>query len=299
MKKFYLILCLALVIPALSLTAQKPITILEDSVLVGNYMHPGLSVTIPEVDYQKTLKNWIKQIENSTKSKVVTEDGLITIFGAIQKKISPNPINIYSRLINQDTLHKLMVCIELKKDQYLEPAVGDAQMTESKDYLKAFAKDQYIEFIKDEVTAEEKKLKDLNNELNGLENSYSKTQKQARSGRSTISNEQELLALKDNELAQVTADLNQQSTSLIGMEEGPDKDAKAAKVKELEKSKKKLQREISNADKQIQKAESSINQADRAMPLNESEQDAMKAKIAEQEAVVQKVKDKLNTVKLY
>jgi predicted nucleic acid-binding Zn-ribbon protein len=299
MKKFYLILCLALIIPALNLTAQKPITVYEDSVLVGNYMHPGLSVTIPEVDYQKTLKNWIKQIETSTKSKVISEDGLMTIFGAIVKKISPNPVNIYSRLINQDTLNKLMVCIELKKDQYLEPALGDAQMTTAKDYLKAFARDQYIEFIKDEVTVEEKKLKELNNEMNALENTNSKSQRQAKSGRSTISDKQELLALNNNELAQVTADLNQQRTDLIGMEAGADKDTKAAQVKDLEKRKKKLQKEISNAEKKVKKAESSINQADRAIPLNESEQEAMRAKITQQEAVVQKFKDKLNTVKLY
>jgi chromosome segregation ATPase len=257
-------------------------------------MHPGLSVTIPEVDYQKTLKNWIKQIETSTKSKVISEDGLMTIFGAIVKKISPNPVNIYSRLINQDTLNKLMVCIELKKDQYLEPALGDAQMTTAKDYLKAFARDQYIEFIKDEVTVEEKKLKELNNE-----NTNSKSQRQAKSGRSTISDKQELLALNNNELAQVTADLNQQRTDLIGMEAGADKDTKAAQVKDLEKRKKKLQKEISNAEKKVKKAESSINQADRAIPLNESEQEAMRAKITQQEAVVQKFKDKLNTVKLY
>jgi hypothetical protein len=297
MKKLYLILCLA--IPALNLTAQKPITVSEDSVLVGNYMHPGLSVTIPEVNYEKTLKNWIKQIETGTKSKVVTEDGMMTIFGAMLKKISPNPVNMYSRLINQDTLQKLMVCIELKKDQYLEPAFGDAQMTVSKDYLKTFAKDQYIEFIKDEVAAEEKKLRELNNELNGLESNYSKTQKQAKSGRTTISDEKELIALKNNELTQVTADLNRQRTALLTMNAGAEKDTKSAQVKDLEKRKNKLQKEISKSENKIKKAESSITEADKAIPLNESEQEAMKAKIAEQEAVVKKFNDKLNTVKLY
>ncbi len=191
MKNFYLIFCLVLMLPALNLRAQKPITIMEDSLLVGKYMHPGISVTIPEVNYEKTLKNWIKQIEAGTKSKVVTEDGMMTIFGAMLKKISPNPVNMYSKLVNQDTLNKLMVCIELKKDEYLEPALGDAQMMAARDYLKAFAKDQYIEFIKDEVAAEEKKLKDLTGQLSSLENSYSKTQKKAESSRTTISKEQE------------------------------------------------------------------------------------------------------------
>jgi len=299
MKNFYLIFCLVFVLPALSLRAQKPITIMEDSLLVGKYLHPGISVTIPEVNYEKTLKNWIKQIEAGTKSKVVTEDGLMTIFGAMLKKISPNPVNMYSKLINQDTLNKLMVCVELKKDEYLEPALGDAQMTAAKDYLKAFAKEQYIEFIKDEIAAEEKKLKDLEGQLSSLENNYSKTQKQAESSRSTISKEQENLATMNGQLSQLSTDINRENSAMIGMDTGPEKEAQAARVKELNKRKNQLQKDISKAEKNIKKAESSIAQADESIPLNENEQVVLKQKIDEQTVVVQKFNDKLNTVKLY
>jgi len=299
MKNFYLIFCLVFVLPALSLRAQKPITIMEDSLLVGKYLHPGISVTIPEVNYEKTLKNWIKQIEAGTKSKVVTEDGLMTIFGAMLKKISPNPVNMYSKLINQDTLNKLMVCVELKKDEYLEPALGDAQMTAAKDYLKAFAKEQYIEFIKDEIAAEEKKLKDLEGQLSSLENNYSKTQKKAESSRSTISKEQENLATMNGQLSQLSTDINRENSTMIGMDTGPEKEAQAARVKELNKRKNQLQKDISKAEKNIKKAESSIAQADESIPLNENEQVVIKQKIDEQTVVVQKFNDKLNTVKLY
>jgi hypothetical protein len=299
MKKFYLIFCLILILPALNLTAQKPITTIEDSLLVGKYLHPGISVTIPEANYEKTLKNWIKQIEAGTKSKVVTEDGMMTLFGAMLKKISPNPVNMYSKLINQDTLNKLMVCIELKKDEYLEPALGDAQMMVARDYLKEFAKDQYIEFIKDEVAAEEKKLKDLTGQLSSLENDYSKTQKKAESSRTTISKEQETLATMNGQLSQLSTDINRENSVMIGMDTGPEKEAQAARVKELDKNRKKLQKDISKTEKNIKNAESSIAQADESIPLNENEQTVMKQKIDEQTAVLQKYTDKLNTVKLY
>jgi len=299
MKKFYLIFCLALMLPALVLRAQKPITIMEDSLLVGKYMHPGISVTIPEANYDKTLKSWIKQIEAGTKSKVVTEDGMMTLFGAMLKKISPNPVNMYSKLLNQDTLNKLMVCIELKKDEYLEPALGDAQMMVARDYLKAFAKDQYIEFIKEEVAVEEKKLKDLKGQLTSLENNYAKTQKKAGSSRSTISSEQEKLALMNSQLSQLSTDIQKQNADLISMSTGPEKEAQAARVKELDKNRKKLQKDISKTEKNIKNAESSIAQADESIPLNENEQTVMKQKIDEQTAVLQKYTDKLNTVKLY
>ncbi len=286
-------------LPALTMRAQKPITIMEDSLLVGKYMHPGISVTIPEVNYEKTLKNWIKQIEAGTKSKVVTEDGMMTLFGAMLKKVSPNPVNLYSKLVNQDTLNKLMVCIEIKKDEYLEPALGDAQMMVAKDYLKAFAKDQYIEFIKDEVAAEEKKLKDLTGQLSSLENDYSKTQKKAESSRTTISKEQETLATMNGQFSQLSTDINRENSVMIGMDTGPEKEAQAARIKEMNNTKKKLQKDISKAEKNIKEAESSIAQADDAIPLNKNEQAVMQQKIDEQTVVVQKFNDKLNTVKLY
>lgn len=299
MKNLYLIFCLVFMLPALNLRAQKPITIMEDSLFVGKFLHPGISVTIPEANYEKTLKNWVKQMESGTKSKVVTEDGMMTIFGAMLKKISPNTVNIYSKLVNQDTLNKLLVCIELKKDEYLEPAIGDAQMMSARDFLKGFAKDQYIEFIKDEIAIEEKKLKDLTGQLSSLENSYSKTQKKAGSNRSAVSKEQESLAILNAQLSQMSTDIANENAYMISMETGPEKEAQAARIKELNKNKKKLQKEISKAESKIRKAESSIAQADESIPLNKNEQFVMQQKIDEQTAVVQKFIDKLNTVKLY
>lgn len=299
MKNLYLIFCLVFMLPALNLRAQKPIIIMEDSLLVGKYMHPGISVTIPEANYDKTLKNWIKQMEAGTKSRVVTEDGMMTVFGAKLKKISPNPVNIYSKLVNQDTLSKLLVCIELKKDEYLEPALGDAQMMAARDYFKAFAKDQYIEFIKDEVAVEERKLKELSGQLSSLENSYSKTQKKAGSNRTVVSKEQEILATMNGQLSQLSTDIVNENAYMITMDTGPEKEAQAARIKELNKSKKKLQKDISKRESNIRKAESSITQADESIPLNKNEQFVLQQKIDEQTAVVQKFIDKLNTVKLY
>lgn len=299
MKKFYFLITLVIVFSVLSANGQKPIYINEDSVLVGKSMHPGLTVTIPEVNFDKTLKNWIKEQENGTKSKVVTDNGEMTIFGAIRKDISPNPINIYSTLQNQDSLQLLMVCIEIKKEEYVEPSSGDIQMTAARNFLKDFAKRQYIDFIKDEVAAEEKILRELNNEMNGLQKNESKTKKGAQSNKSVIRNEQDKLIVQNNELNQLSTEIISQNNLLISMEAGPGREAKAAQIKELDKRKNKLQKEIQSAENKISKSKSKIDQADRALPRNEEDQQNMNAKIEAQEAVVKKFTDKLNTVKNY
>jgi hypothetical protein len=286
-------------IAAPGLFGQKPIKVLEDSVRFGNYLYPGFNVTIPEANYDKVLKNWIKDQENGTKSKVQTENGEMTIFGAIIKEISPAPVNVYSRLMNEDTLTRLMVSIELKKDQYVEAASGDIQLTSAMNYLKEFAKAQYIDFIKEELSAEEKILRDLNKELGSLESSKARSQKTAKSKRNTVNDEQEKLLVKHNELSLLSNEIINKNNEMMAMPVGAGRDAMDAQVQELEKRRKKLQKEISKGENKIGKARSAIDQADRSIPRNENEQDIMKSKIDAQQAVVQRYIDKLNTVKLY
>ena len=299
MKSIYFISFLVLLVAAPVLNGQKPIKVLEDSVQFGNYIYPGFNVTIPEADFDNVLKNWIKTQENGTKSKVQTENGEMTIFGAIIKEVSPAPVNIYSRLMNEDTLSRLLVCIELKKDQYVEPASGDIQLTSAQDYLKEFAKSQYIDFVKEELSAEEKILRDLNKELGSLESSKARTQRSAKNNRNTVNAEQEKLLVKHNELSLLSNEIINKNNEMMAMPVGAGRDAMSTQVNELEKRRKKLQKEIGKAEKKIGKAKSAIDQADRSIPRNENEQDVMKSKIDAQQAVVQRFIDKLNTIKQY
>lgn len=299
MKRSNLILCLALLVAGSALFGQKPIKVLEDSVQFGNYLYPGFNITIPEANYDKILKDWVKTQENGTKSKVQTENGEMTIFGAIVKEVSPAPVNIYSRLMNEDTLTRLMVCIELKKDQYVESATGDIQLTSAKNYLKEFAKKEYMDVIKEQLAAEEKILRDLNKDLGGLENSKARSQRTAKNKRNTVNDEQEKLLVKHNELNLLSNEIITKNNEMMAMPVGAGRDAMASQVTELEKRRKKLQKEISQGENRISKARSDIDQADRAIPRNENEQSVMKTKIDAQQAVVQSFIDKLNNVKLY
>ncbi len=299
MKNSTLIIPLAILMATTALNAQKPIKVLEDSIPIGNYLYPGFNVTIPEANFDNTLKNWVKLQESGTKSKVQTENGEMTIFGAIIKQVSPAPINIYSRLLNEDTLSRLLVTIELKKDLYIEPASGDIQLTAARDYLKDFAKSQYMDVIKEQLAAEEKILRDMNKELGGLENSKSRTQKTARNKRNVVNDEQDKLLVKHNELSMLSNEIIYKNNEMIAMPVGAGRDAMSAQIKELEKRRKKLQREISKGESKINKARSDINQADNSIPRNEQEQGNVRARIDAQQLVVQSYIDKLNTVKLY
>lgn len=297
--KIRILSVLAALIPFIGLNAQKPILMLEDSILFGNNKLPGISVTIPEVEYEKTLKNWIKLQESGTKSKIVNEGGKMSIFGAINKNISENPINIYSELVDCDSVLKLTAAFELRKDVYIGRSVGESELAKAKTYLFNFAKEQYVDLVNEQLKAEENKLKDLEKELNSLERNQAGMEKDIRSSNKLISSEKDNLVVLNNDLTTLTAAIIEHNTLLNSMEQGPEKDEKEKYIKDLEKQKKKILNSIKKSENKISKAESKINNANRAIPKNDDSQERIRRRIADQENVVQKYVDKLNKVKSY
>ena len=286
-------------LPFIAVNAQKPIVLSEDSIQIGKSYIPSLSVTIPEANFDVVLKDWIKEIESGTKSKVVNENGEMSIFGARIKKISDSDINVYSKLVKLDSMLQLFAAFEVKKDEYIESATGSPAFVSAQQFMKEFAKNKYIDVAKGQADAEEKKLKDLQKELSSLENEKARMQKSIQSNNSRISSENESIILQKNELNTVTAAIAEQNRVLLTMEEGPAKDELVKQIKELEKRKKKAEKGVKNAEKKIGKADTSIDQATGDIPRNERMQEKVKEQIAAQDAVYQKYAEKLKKIRAY
>jgi hypothetical protein len=292
-------LALLLLIPLVGIRAQAPIEVLEDSIMIGNSLLPAISVTIPEADYDKTLKLWIKELQSGTKSKVITENGEMSVFGAKIKDISPNPVNVFSRLNKLDSLLQLIVSFELKKDLYIERNTGEADFVKASTWLKEFSKARYIDIAKDEADAEGKKLRSLEKELSSLENEKSRLQKSIQSDKSTILSEKENITVQNNELSMVTTALVEQNSQLSTMEEGPAKKEKEQAIKDLEKRKKKALNSIESSENKINRSTSKIDTAESDIPRNEKMQEKVKEQIDLQKAVYNKFEDKLKKIKSY
>lgn len=281
------------------INAQKPVLLNEDSLKVGTNKYPAISVTIPEVEYEKTLNNWIKVQESGTRSKVVVDGSMMSIFGANSKNISENPINILSELTHRDSVLKLTAAIELKNAVYIERATGESELSKAKAFLFDFAKGQYLDLVNEQLKAEENKLKDLQKELGGLERDQSGMEKDIRSGNKLISSEQNRLVVLNNELTSLSAAIIEHNAEYITMDPGEMKDEKAKYIKGLEKQKKKTIRSIKKAENKISKADNTIGHANRSIPRNDNTQENIRRLISDQEAVVKQFSDKLNRVKGY
>jgi hypothetical protein len=284
MKLKFLLLTIS-VIPFLGLRGQGPITLEDDTISIGNSSMPGFSVGIPEVGYNETLRSWTKLLESGTRSKAVVEGETISIFGAKIKKVSDNPVNIYSRLWDADTAMSLNVAVELSKDVY----TGNAERSEVRKYLFDFAKGQYVDLATRQLKAEEKILADLKKGLGSLEKNKSKMEKRISKNNDLISKERDRLIVLNNELSVLSP----------GMASGeyPEEDSDA--IKDREKEIKKKNREIRAAENKISKAEREIRTNKESIPDNMDEQVDARNRVSEQEAIVKEYERKLDTIKDY
>lgn len=291
MKKFYSLLVLTFLFFEGS-RAQNPIVVSEDEFNFGGGNVPGYSVIIPETDYETTLKNWIKYLESGTRSKVVQKGENLSIFGARVKPVSEDPVNVYSTLAKDNNGIKLQAAMELQKDQF----AGSTEYANARKYLFDFAKDQYMAVVNAQLNEEQKKLRALENDLNSLRNDQERMERSTSSSQETIEEGKQNLTDLNSQLAALTPQQYQggDSAKVTGMGA-----ASPSEVKDLEKERKKLNREIRSAEDRIDKAERQIEENKRAMPGNLSEQEAAKRKVDDQQAVVNELEKKLNTIKAY
>lgn len=299
MKLKSTLIALLVMVPFFSSRAQQPIVVTEDSLNFGKSVLPSISVTIPEADYNNVLKAWTKELQTGTKSKVVTENNEMSIFGARIKSISSTPINVYSRLDKQDEMLVLHASFETRKDEYVTSTYGGQEFVQAKDFLKNFSKVQYIDVAKSQADAEEKKLKSLEKELSSLEKEKANMEKSIASRKNTIASEKENITLMTNELNTVQAARVGQDSILAAMETGPEQKEKAAEIKDLDKRSKKAQSSIKSSEKKIKKSNDVIAKATTSIPQNEKMQEKVREQIIQQQAVYQEYAEKLKKIRSY
>lgn len=282
----------------IGIKAQKPIPVIEDSLNFGKSRLPGVTVIIPEADYETTLKSWTKELKSVTKLKPVIDQNEISVMGAKFKNID-QPVNVYSKLINLDSSLMLTVAFEVKKDVYIDKEHGETDLTNAKNYLRDFAKNTYIDVVDAQFEAEETKLNDLQKQLSSLEKEKSRLQKDIQSDSTTIFTENENLKIQRNELETVSSEIVEQNKQSASPESDALKKEKNDFINSLEKRRKKALNSIESSQSKIDKANNDIIKAKGEIPKNERSQEELKEKIEVQEGIFQQYSEKLKTIKAY
>jgi chromosome segregation ATPase len=223
----------------------------------------------------------------------------MSIFGARIKDISDDPLNVYSILTNADSVLTLQAAFELKKDEFIERTVNDEDYAEARKVIFDFAKNQYVDVVSEQLKAEEKKLRNLENELGSLERDQVKMERSSRSNKQLIAEEREKIELLNNELVSLSTEILGQSNRQGSMASGEVTEQSSDYIKDLEKQKKKVSKDIEASERKISKAEKEIDDNQRETPKNTNLQESAREEVSRQEAIVQEYTDKLNTIKNY
>ncbi len=277
--------------------AQKPLTITDDSFKFGNTLCPGIWIDIPETKLETVRGNWIKYIEKGTKSNALVTGNEITLFGALLKDISEALVNIFSAVEGKDSLVRLFVSLELKRDEFTK--INSKEHEQLKKAVKQFAKDQYVKVAEEQLSAQESKLKDLEKELSSMRKEKEKLEKEIQSANTSISEEKYKIETFQKEMKVTESALDAKSTELSTMADGDAKKAVQSEVKDLQKKKKENMKDIGSSENKISKAETLIRDNKSAIETNLKQQDELGDKISNQNLEVKKFSDKLKTIESF
>jgi peptidoglycan hydrolase CwlO-like protein len=296
MKRLYYF-SLMLLISLSAVKAQKPITLADDSVKFGNRYFPGFWLSIPETKPSAVKTSWIKAIEKGTKTKVKVDKNEMTLFGAIITDIYDGSMNIISKTVDYDSLTKLFVSAETTRDNFI--GRSSSEFDKLSKYLKKFGKEQYVKVAKDQLSAEEAKLRDLEKDLKSARKSNERFEKGIQSAKVRISEQNDKIKNINKELEILEIRIGNSSTILSTLEEGDDKKAKQSELKDLQKKKKSLLKDINSAENSISKANTSIHDNKKDIELNDDKQKELGEKIIQQKHIIDKFEKKLKTIESY
>jgi hypothetical protein len=281
------------------ITAQRPIVIEEKDITFSHGVHPGFVVSIPEVILKTVEEAWVKELEKGTKSKVQREINELSIFGAINKDIAEAPINVYSFIQGVDSTVVIFVTYELKKDEFITKEGTNPAFVSARDYLMNFAKERYLDIAKNQLQEEEKKLGKLENDLGNMQNDKIKYEKLIQSNNTAIGSINDELVILQTDLTAQNNELLEQTNQINAMEDGTIKEEKKKYINEIEKSIKKLNREIESKGNKIVELKSEIETAQNNIPYNLKEQERIGILINQQKEVVQATENKHNVINGY
>jgi chromosome segregation ATPase len=292
-------LLMIMALSCIGLRAQQPIVVSEDSLDFGQSSMPSLSVTIPEANYQDVMKSWKKELESVSKAKTIINDNEISLYGANLKNVSAQPVNVYSRIATLDSSLLLTVAFEENKDEYIEKTKNEMTLTKAKEYLREFARIQYVDVAKDQADVEEKKLSDLQKELSSLEKEKSRLQKSIASDSSSLFSENENIRIQKNVLETVSGEIIDQNKQMAAPSSDDVRKEKEKLLKDLEKRKNKALSSIESSQNKISKTNNEIERAVYEIPKNEQLQIEVKEKIAAQQKVYERYAEKIKTIESY
>ena len=294
--KYFLVLIL---FSPLSMIAQVPINVVDTVGSFSKATANSYRVQIPEAKLKSIDKNWTSYLKSLSTGKVQNINGEYWATWVVYKNISTNPINIYSKLLENNQGVQLTAWFTANDSVYFSKTENIDQNTASEKFVRDFAITEYKRIVQGQLDAGKEVQQKLEDKLaKAIKGEEKKIKKISEDNRSIDRN---LNAIKLNEREQATqSNLIASQKSLVEKETGEDAERLKTEQQRLtayEKDMKKLVKTNEKLQSAIDKWHKNIRDSKRAMEQSRKDQEGLNAQIEGQKSTVQKIQDKLNNIK--
>lgn len=278
--------------------AQKEIFIDEAIRPMSKDSQPSFLVEIPQAKLEETQKDWLKYISAGSKGKATVVNGENLQPAAVVKNISPNPINIYSKLLETTEGVRLTAWFTENDSVFMSARLNGEQDLAIQKYLRDFAIKKYQDAVKAEVNVQQQILDGMNKELKELIKEEEKANKKISESNRAIQKSNDNIATNNADIQATGYKITDQK----GMVErtAADKNAnKGAKqtLKDLENNKKKLLKQNENENKNIDAMNKAIRELERNVADYKEKIAAKNTQIEQQKQNVANTQKKLEGIK--
>lgn len=166
MKNLKRLVFASLSIISITAFAQTPITVTETAQpMCKDTQQVSFATVIPQTNLKEAEKNWLKYLSNGSKGKAVVVNGDNLQTGAVNKNISANPFDVYSKL--RETTEGVLLTVWFPENSPVfttkQQNTGVNQAMEK--YIHDFGVQEYKRVVQRELKAEQEKQKNLESEL--------------------------------------------------------------------------------------------------------------------------------------
>ena len=283
---------------SLSAFTQKQITLTEDTLPMSKGTQTAFIVEIPQATLIEVEKHWLKYVSNGSKGKATVVNGENLQPAAVNKNISPNPFNVYSKLLETTEAVKLTSWFTQNDTVFVSAQLNNDQDLAAQKYVRDFAIAEYQTAVKDELKGEQEKQKALEKELANLIKEQEKSAKKISESNRAIQKSNDNIATNNADIQSMSYKISDQK----GMVERTAADANANKgakqtLKDLENQKKKIQSQNENENKNIDSMNKTIREEERKIADLKEKANSKTAQIEQQKQKVAEVQTKLDDIK--
>jgi hypothetical protein len=278
--------------------SQKEIKVEEAPRAMSKGTYNAFTVLIPQTTLKEAAKKWEKYFTDGSKEKPVEVNGEVSITANLVPNISPNPLIIYSKMLETVDGLQLAVWFTENDSAFISSQLNVEQGLAAQKFVRDFAVAQYKLAIKKDVEVEEDKLKKLENEQNDLIKSEEKSNKKINDNKRSIQRANDNIRIANEDLKRKDGQISEQKLMVerTAKDENANKGAKKT-LKELENEKKQLQKKRDGEDKDIDKWNKEIREEERNIADMKEQQKLKLVEINKQKEAVKAVEQKLNNIK--